>query len=374
MQVDQSNMSLTKACLNEKSQRKQLEYCQARNDLLDRIWNRFNERLGLVKETIRALTQDLDKFYIQWKFESNHEVGADDTSDFSSNDLNFFKSMIGNISKPCEQMLHRLSQKHSLNSERLLKMSQVIPPMQLQQMAEHFQIEDKGMVQENGKKMRKKQKKKKEEHDHEKDQDEEDLLLESCIIANQTWPNRVHMAINSIRRLTHVPKKGYNYMLKTGLIEWPSGEEMLNMAHPSEWLLKKVCFYQTKADLTNENCSPFKKRKGVQVESNNYKSSIYSYETGEVCHESSYSFELAENERIKHVDTCKRCWECIFFDEDKLEIATLKSSYDHSFCPKEALASYTLREGEVVLGFGLVFIGVDLQDQISLQEAALKGI
>ena len=96
------------------------------------------------------------------------------------------------------------------------------------------------------------------------------------------------------------------------------------------------------------------------VESNNYKSPIYSYEQAELGTDSSYSFELNENQRIKYVDSCKKCQEYIFFGEDKSHIVTLKSSHDHLLCPKEALVSYTLNEGEVVLGFGLVFIGLDL--------------
>ena len=148
-------------------------------------------------------------------------------------------------------------------------------------------------------------------------------------------------------------------MLKTGMIEWPTAEEMLNMKDPFEWCLKKITFYfPTKDDGKNQR--PDKRRKGVLVESNNFKSPIYSYEQGELGTDSSYSFELEENQRIKYVDSCKKCQEYIFFGENKEHIVTLKSSHDHSLCPKEAVVNYNLKEGEVVLGFGLVFIGLDL--------------
>ena len=92
--------------------------------MLDRIWNRFHERLGLVQETISVLTQDLDKFYVQWKFQSELEKEID-PDDFTASDLNFFKSMLGSIKKPCEQMLFKLNQKLTVNNEKLLKMSHI---------------------------------------------------------------------------------------------------------------------------------------------------------------------------------------------------------------------------------------------------------
>ena len=150
-------------------------------------------------------------------------------------------------------------------------------------------------------------------------------------------------------------------MLKTGMIEWPAPEEMLNMKHANEWCLKKVTFYYPTKD-DGKNQRPDKRRKGVLVESNNFKSPIYSYEKGELDVDSSYSFELKENQRIKYVDSCKKCQEYIFRDEDKKQIVTVKSSGDHSLCPRDASVSYTLNNGEAVLGFGLVFIGIDLQD------------
>ena len=48
------------------------------------------------------------------------------------------------------------------------------------------------------------------------------------------------------------------------------------------------------------------------------------------------------------------------------------STHDHTSCPKDAIVTHTLNDGEFVLGFGLVFIGFDFIDQMILESKGIK--
>ena len=106
-------------------------------------------------------------------------------------------------------------------------------------------------------------------------------------------------------------------MLKTGMLEWPPADLMLNMKDASEWLLKRIAFYQPIKGAVEEDILLTNKRKGVRIETQGHKSHLYSYEKNTLEVESSYSFELEEGETIKYVQACRKCQEYIFLDEDR---------------------------------------------------------
>ena len=116
-----------------------------------------------------------------------------------------------------------------------------------------------------------------------------------------------------------MPQKSYQYMLKTGMLEWPPHDLMLKTKDPKEWIIKSLTFYEPlKTDSTEEKDVPMtNKRKGVIVESQGHKSHLYSYEKKTLEVESSYSFELEENETIKYVQACKKCQQYTFLDQER---------------------------------------------------------
>ena len=106
-------------------------------------------------------------------------------------------------------------------------------------------------------------------------------------------------------------------MLKTGMLEWPPHELILKMKDPKEWIIKSLTFYEPLKSESKEDEPLTNKRKGVIVESQGHKRHLYSYEKKTLEVESSYSFELEENETIKYVQACKKCQQYTFLDDDR---------------------------------------------------------
>ena len=73
--------------------------------------------------------------------------------------------------------------------------------------------------------------------------DEVDLILDTCIAENKSWPNQVEKAITTIRRLTSQTQIDYFQCKREGQLgEWPQIEDLKQFTHPDDFKLKEIKF------------------------------------------------------------------------------------------------------------------------------------
>lgn len=121
----------------------------------------------------------------------NKKIGQSEAYHFSHNDLNFFSQQMIYLQKPCEIMAQKLTLIEKSVSDTLMKETK-------HQSNRMYSLSDVSKNVCNKKKNKKKSKKEKSA------EDEVDLLLESCIADNMTWPKQIEKAIGSIRRVTYM--------------------------------------------------------------------------------------------------------------------------------------------------------------------------